>query len=404
MHKPLPSLLVITEKSESATEALSGWPILRLGFRPFYLIAALFAGVAVVLWLAMYRGVIALPLDMPTVLWHAHEMLFGFAVAVIVGFLFTAVKAWTGLPTPRGRSLGALVLLWGLARLAPLSGSYEMYAALDVLFLPVVALILLRLLVQAGNKRNMPLISLLFLMAVANGVFHLSILSLISVPAMKTLHAQLALILLVTSVMAGRVVPMFTQNVIPNLSINMSPQLERAVLLATVLTLLWWVIAGPSMLTSIGAMFASVLHAWRLFKWHPWVTRHRPILWVLHVSYAWMPVGFGFLAVTQLGGYTESLAVHAFSVGIVGGLIMGMITRTARGHTGRTLVASKLEVYAYVSICMAAVVRVFMPLVAPEVYVHVIEIAASLWVLAFVMYLCVYGPWLFQSRVDGRDG
>lgn len=399
-----PQLLVISEKSPPTPETLTGWPVWRLGFRPFYLSAALFACISIVLWVGLWRTKLSLPLNLAPVLWHAHEMLFGFAVAVIVGFLFTAVKAWTGLPTPRGWQLGALVSLWILARLAPWTGAYEVYAVLDMALLPIAGALLLRLLVRAGNRRNLPLISLLLFMAMANAVFHLSVMGWLDVPAMGALHAELALVLMVIVIMAGRVIPMFTQNVTPGLVIRATPRLERAVFIVTGTTLASWVFSAPDALTVIGAALAATLHASRLWRWQPLVTRHRPILWVLHVAYAWLPMGFALLAFAKLSWIAESLAVHAFAVGALGGLIIGMITRTARGHTARLLETSRAEIVAYVGVILAAMVRVFLPLLAPALYMRAIEISALLWALAFGIYVWIYGPWLMQTRLDGKDG
>lgn len=404
MRQELPKLLVISEKSAPQPETLRGWPVWRLGFRPFYLSAAVFACISLVLWVSILHGVMPLPLDMPSALWHAHEMLFGFAVAVIVGFLFTAVKAWTGLPTPRGWRLAALVVVWALARIAPWTGSYEIYAALDMALLPIAAAVLLRLLIRAGNQRNMPLISLLVLMALANATFHLAVMGVVHISALGVLHGQLALILMVIIIMAGRVIPMFTQNVTPGLVIPPTPRLEKALLIVTIVALLSWVLDAPNSLTGISATLAFALHARRLWQWQPRVTRNRPILWVLHASYAWVPIGFVLLAFSKWGWLAESLAIHAFAVGAVGGLIMGMITRTARGHTGRMLETSHAEIVTYACVMLAACVRVFMPWVAPALYVRAIEVSALLWVLAFGLYVGVYGPWLMQTRLDGKDG
>ena len=155
--------------------ALQGWPLLRLGFRPFYLGTALLACVSVPLWISVFLGQVNLGLEMPPLLWHAHEMLFGFAAGVVAGFLLTAVKAWTGQETARGPLLGMLFLVWLAARIAALVAPYPIYAALDMALLPTVAVVLLRVLIKTGNKRNIPLASLLLLMAAANLVFHLSV-------------------------------------------------------------------------------------------------------------------------------------------------------------------------------------------------------------------------------------
>jgi len=399
----LPPLVSASRPAQSAAP-LHGWPLLRLGFRPFYLGTALLACLAVPLWIAIFLGRIQVPLPMSPLLWHAHEMLFGFAAGVVVGFLLTAVKAWTGLETARGPLLGALALLWLAARLASLVAPYAVYATLDMLLLPAVAAVLLRVLIKAGNKRNIPLICLLLLMAAANLVFHLSVLGIVAVPAVSALYAELALILMVVSVITGRVVPMFTRNVTPGLVINMPRKFELSLLAVTAVARALGVFAAPAPVVLVASLAAGVMHAVRLWKWHPQVTFKRPILWILHASYAWLPLGFVLLALAQLGWVVPSLAVHAFAVGVIGGLIIGMVTRTARGHTGRPLQPSRGEVVAYALVMLAAVLRVLVPAVQPAWYAYALEGAACLWAIAFAIYLVIYTPWLMRTRLDGKDG
>lgn len=379
------------------------WPLLRLGFRPFYLGTALLACLSVPLWLAIYLHGVTLPLSTPPLLWHAHEMLFGFAAGVVAGFLLTAVKAWTGLDTARGPLLGALFLLWLAARFAAIAGPYAVYAVLDLALLPIVTWVLLRVLLRAGNPRNVPLVALLLLMAVANAGFHLSVLGAIALPAMVTLYAELALILMVVCVIAGRVVPLFTRNA-TGADIHVSPRREAWLLGGTALALVAWVASAPAPVVVATSLGAAALHAARLWSWRPLATSKRPILWVLHASYAWMPLGFMLLALAHMGWVPQTLAVHAFAVGVIGGLIIGMITRTARGHTGRPLQASRGEAAAYGLVLVAALLRVAVPALRPEWYAYALEGAACLWALAFAIYLWIYTPWLTRTRVDGKDG
>ncbi|MFZ2857571.1 NnrS family protein [Acidovorax sp.] len=392
--------------SAAAAPTLQGMPLLRLGFRPFYLGAALVACLAVPLWVASLLGWVVLDLPVAPLLWHAHEMLFGFAATVIIGFLLTAVKAWTGLATPRGALLGALALLWLAARVAAVVAPYAIYAVLDVVLLPVVAGFLLAVLLRARNRRNLPLMGVLVLLSVANGAFHLAVLGVLNLPPIQALYAGLALIVMIECVMAGRVVPAFTMSVNPGLKLQAQRPLELVVLTVTALALASWVCApvGVGAVTAVLAGLAALLHGWRMWRWKPWITRNRPILWILHASYAWIPVGFVLLALAQLGAVAVSAAVHAFAVGATGGLIVGMITRTARGHTGRPLQAGRLEVLAYGLVMGAAVLRVLLPLAAPQWYAAALVLAALAWATAFAVYLGLYTPWLTQTRLDGKDG
>lgn len=387
-----------------APPPLAGWPLLRLGFRPFYLLTALLAGISVPVWMAAFLGYMPLQLPLSGLLWHGHEMLFGFAVGVIAGFLLTAVKAWTGHMTARGPLLAALVLLWLAGRIAAVCAPYTVFAVVDMLFLPAVAVVLLRVLFKSGNTRNIPLISLLLLMSVANLCFHLTQLNLVDWDPLRPLYAELGLILMVVSVMTGRVVPMFTRNVTPGLVINTSRSFELGLLAVTGVTLMLWVGAAPAALVAAACAITAVLHAIRLYRWSPWVTLKRPILWILHLSYLWMPIGFAMLAGAELGWMRTTFAIHALTVGVIGGLIIGMLTRTARGHTGRPLQASRGETVAYALVLLATVIRAVVPALVPAWYPRAIEISATFWALAFAIYLVIYTPWLLRSRLDGKDG
>lgn len=386
----------------------AGWPLLRLGFRPFYLGAALFAVLAMPLWIALFLGQLTLPLAVPPVLWHAHEMLFGFAVAVIVGFLLTAGQAWTGLTTPRGAFLGALVLLWAAARVAAVVGPYPIYALLDLVLLPLVAAVMVDLLVRARNRRNLPLAGILVLLSLANGAFHLAVIGTISIAPLSALHAGLALIVMIECVIAGRVIPAFTMSATPGLKLATRPDLEGATLSFTALALALWVVApsGAVWAAAGGAAFAlaAALHMIRQWHWQPAQTRGRPILWILHAAYAWISIGLGLLALAQFGRIGVSAGVHSLAVGATGGLIIGMITRTARGHTGRPLKASKAEVLAYGLVMAAAALRVLGPLAMPQWLPHLLVCAALAWCAAFAIYIVVYAPWLIRTRRDGKDG
>ena len=385
-----------------------GWPLLRLGFRPFYLGAAVFALLAIPLWVALFLGQWHLTMALPPLLWHAHDMLFGFAIAVILGFLLTAVKAWTGLATPRGAFLGALALLWLAARVAAVTGTYALYAVLDLALLPLVAAVLTRLLLRAGNRRNLPLAGMLMLLALANGVFHLGVIGAIDVSPLTPLYAALALIVMIECVIAGRVIPAFTMSATPGLKLQVRAPVERAALALTALALLLWVLApasaGWNMVGGLVFSLAALAQVGRLLQWRPAMTRHRPILWILHVSYAWIPFGLALLAAARFGWVGVSAGVHALAIGATAGLIIGMITRTARGHTGRALQVSRPEITAYVLVMLAAATRVLLPLAAPSWLPLALVVAAAAWSVAFAIYLFIYTPWLLQTRFDGKDG
>lgn len=383
---------------------LKGWPFLRLGFRPFYLSGALLAALWVPLWVAGFLGALPLSPAVPMLYWHAHEMIFGFAVAIIIGFLMTAGKNWTGLATPRGPLLGGLVLLWLAARLASLGSLPWLFAALDLALLPTVAFIFARLLLKAKNTRNLPLAGMLMLLAVLNALFHLAANGVLNLPPLLPLYAGLGAIIMIETVITGRVIPGFTMSANPGLKLRTSAVIERLTLGLTAAGLLLWVLAPAGVLGALVLMAAALAHGVRLFGWRSWVTRSRPILWILHAAYAWIPLGLFFLGLAQLGWVVASVGIHALGLGATGGLIIGMITRTARGHTGRPMSASGTEVLAYSLVLIAAVTRVLGSLVPAQWYATFLVLAASAWSLAFILYLWKFAPWLLRTRLDGRDG
>lgn len=400
-----PDSLPIFSEVKAAAQMSKGMPLLRLGFRPFYIGGALLAALIVPLWVAMFLGWVQLaPPKAAPMLWHAHEMLFGFAVAIIVGFLMTAGKAWTGLATPRGPALGALALLWLAARVTSVVGPYAVYAVLDMALLPLVAGVLVNILLRSRNHRNLPLALILALLAAANLGFHLAVMGVLDVPAMTALYAGLALIVMIECVMAGRVIPAFTMSATPGLKLPAIAWVERASLGLTGLGLALWVFAPAGVWGLMVLALAAGLQVKRLLGWRPLITRDRPILWVLHASYAWLPVGLALLALAQTGLVPVSAGVHALAVGATGGLIIGMLTRTARGHTGRPLEVSRAEVAAYGLVMLAAALRVLLPLVSPGLLVVSLLGAALAWSAAFLIYLWIFTPWLISTRLDGKDG
>lgn len=286
-------------QQRSATQALSGLPFLRLGFRPFYFGAALFAVLVMVSWYGVFLGQLVPASGLAPVLWHAHEMLFGFAVAVIVGFLLTAGKAWTGLPTPRGASLGALFALWAAARIAALAAPYPVFFVLDVALLPLVSALFITVLLRAGNTRNLKIGAVLALLAVANLVFHLAASGAVALDPVRALYAALALVIVLETIMGGRVIPSFTMNVTPGLKLPEAPRRDAVAIVLTALGLACWTFDGPLMVTAGLLAVAAVLHVVRWLSWMPWVTLTRPILWILHLSYAWIPIGLALLAAAQ---------------------------------------------------------------------------------------------------------
>jgi uncharacterized protein involved in response to NO len=380
-----------------------GFALWALGFRPFYLLASAFAAISIGLWALQFAGWIGQPyLQRP--LWHAHEMLFGFTLAVVVGFLFTAGRNWSNLPTPTGLTLAALAALWVAGRVLVLTPFGWAAAIVNAAF-PLAAAVALAIpFVKSGNRRNYFFVGLLVLMSAAAMAVHLEQLGAVHFPGWVGIQVALDAVLFIVSVMGGRVIPMFTNNGVPGANATRRAALEKLVLGSVLVLLAADVLQlkGAPLAVLAGACAAAHLARWTL--WQPWKTLRAPLVWVLHAAYLWIPVHLVLRALAAEGLVTPSMATHALTVGAIGGMIIGMITRTARGHTGRPLKADRYEVACYVMVLLAAFIRVFAPVVEPENTVNAVLCSAALWSAAFGLYFVRYWPILTRPRIDGRPG
>ena len=363
--------------------------LFALGFRPFYLLAGAYAALAVPLWAARYAG--WLPGADP--LWHAHEMIFGYAFAVIAGFLLTAVRNWTAQPTPTGAPLAAIAALWIAARCLSFY-SILLSGIADALFALALAWGIGRPIIKSGN-RNWFFILLVLALGAAGMAFQ-------AFPRTAP-TAALDLVLFIIAIMAGRVVPAFTNSAIPGAGARRVQWIEYGAL-GGVLLLLLLDLSSLEKAASAVALACAALHAARVALWAPLKTRGRPILWILHLSYAWIAVHLVLRGIAGFGAVPAVLATHALTIGTIGGLTLGMMTRTSRGHTGRPLSTGRAELAAYLLVHAAAAVRVFLPLVAPGAYAASIVASAALWCAAFTVFVVAYYPILTEPRVDGHEG
>lgn len=393
-----------TSKTAHRSQQQPASVVLALGFRPLYLLAALFAALAVPVWIGQFAGLLPGPATMPAVLWHGHEMIFGFAVAVIAGFLFTAGQNWTGLPTPKGWRLGLICLLWLAARLANWTAPPLVAMALDAAFLLAVMIPLGSVLWRSGNHRNLFVLAVLTAFLVANTLFHLAVPGRLPYAPQTPLHFAIFVIVMLESVIAGRVVPMFTANAVRGVRQWRNEQVDTLALAATASALLLVLGDASAGVTAATCAIAAALQFARLAGWNPLATRHNPLLWILHLSYAWIPIGLLLLAGAALDRVPLSAGLHALTVGSMGGLIIGMMTRTALGHTGRPLVAGGAEIAMYALVQLAVVLRIAPMLFEALPWLAFMSAASVAWAAAFVLYLVKYGPMLIAPRVDGRPG
>ena len=381
--------------------------VLGYGFRPFFLLAAIHALVALPLWIALLHGRSPLQPALPAYAWHAHEMLYGFVAAAIAGFLLTAVPSWTGRRGYAGAPLAALVLLWLAGRLLmtlPLGLGTGWAAVIDLAFLPALALTILPALIRSGNRRNFMFIALLALLFAANLQFHLD-----AAHDAGTLRLGLNTMLLMLTMLGGRMIPAFTSAGLKQLGLEVRIAryrlLDRAALLCVVGVLLVDLAYPDGRLAALVAAGAALLLAVQLGRWHGQRTLTMPILWVLHVAYAWLPICLALKAATLAGvPVPGNLWVHALSVGAMATMIIGVMSRAALGHTGRALIAPAGIVLAYLLVTAAALARVFGPLLYPAGSLTWFSLSALSWSLAFALFVIIYAPILCRPRADGRPG
>ena len=380
-----------------------GFALWSLGFRPFYLLASAFAASSILLWICQYTG--QLPAAyLRTPAWHGHEMLYGYTVAVMAGFLLTAVRNWTGNPTPAGPALMALALLWLAGRVLVLTPFAISAAIVNAAFPVAIAISIGVPLVKSRNRRNYFFIVLLLVLGVAVLAFHLTTHDRFPWPQRANLQAGLDIVLFVIAVMGGRVIPMFTNNGIPGVQATRHPWVEKFALGGVLALLGADILPVPLSVVALLAFLVAGAHAMRLYLWQPWRTRRTPLVWVLHLAYAWIVVHLVLRGLAALGMASELFAVHALTIGAIGGMTIGMMTRTARGHTGRPLVPDRFEVACYVLVMIAALIRVFGGMLLPGLYVATIVVSGLCWSAAFAVYTVRYWPVLTRSRLDGKPG
>jgi uncharacterized protein involved in response to NO len=386
--------------------------LFEYGFRPFFLGAALMAALAIPLWLLRWLGAFELDSNWMPSLWHAHEMLFGFAAAALAGFLLTAVPSWTGAPALRGAPLAFLAGIWLLGRLLAYAGGEvgaALFAAVDLAFLPLLAVAVAPAIMAGSARRNGLFILLLALLFLANLTMHLEALGWADDSAGAGLRLALGLFLLMITLIGGRILPAFTASGLKAAGIaaelRPAPALDKAAILATALLAIVFTLADAGPATAVLAVLAALAHAARLARWAGWKARRIPLLWILHLAYAWLILGLALLAAASLSAAVPlSAALHALAAGAIASMVLGVTSRAALGHTGRPLATGPTTVAAYVLVLLGAALRVAAPFLPGDGQIHAIGAGGLLWSAGFVCFLAVYLPILVGPRADGRPG
>jgi uncharacterized protein involved in response to NO len=381
------------------------------GFRPFFLLAGLCAAGSIAAWTWLLpRG--ATPISsLPPQFWHGHEMIFGFFAAAITGFMLTAVPSWTGERGFAGRPLIVLTALWLAGRAAFAIGDalpIEVLAIAELSFIPGVLIVLAPSILRSSN-RNWPLLLVLFAFWCGDVAFTYATFSGQIALASTALRGSLDVVLVLITIIGGRIVPAFTGNALRArgvvITMRSSRALEVSVLALTVGYVLVDVAAPFGKLTAVAAAAAAIGHFLRLSGWHGLRSWREPIVWILHAGYVWLPIGLALKAIFVL---TEASWAahwqHALGAGAAGTMIMAVMTRASLGHTGRPLRVSRLIVVAYLMLIASVFLRVFGASVLQLQYASTITTAGALWILAFLLYSAVYVPILTSPRADGKPG
>lgn len=382
-------------------------PIFALGFRTFFALAGLSALILIVLWNAIFNGTLTAENYFSNSFWHAHEMLLGYSVAVIAGFLLTAVKNWTGKPTVSGSQLAGLGLLWLYGRVVPF---YEgllpdaFIALIDFSFLPLLAYQISKPILQSKNYRSLVFIGIILLLALGNGLIHLEVLGLKEDTAWTGIRLVVATIIILILIIAGRVFPFFTERGLMGTIIIRNPMLDNLSIACAALVFGMELFEISGIMLSILAVIAAAVNAARVWGWYVQKIWYVPLLWVLYIGYLWIIIGFTMTALSALTLVAPSLALHAFTIGGIGVLTLGMMARVSLGHTGRVLRASNAIAIAFVMINLAVLFRVLVPIAIPAWYSISIYVSMLSWLLAFSLFIFVYAPILASPRIDGQSG
>ncbi|WP_102958222.1 NnrS family protein [Mangrovicella endophytica] len=381
---------------------LSAAPILSYGFRPFFFLAALYAGLAVPFWVWSHQSGFQLYGPFGGQLWHAHEMIFGFLGAVIAGFILTAVPNWTGQLPLSGRPLALLVALWMLGRIATaVVVSPPAALALDMLFPLALAASVWREVIAGKNLRNIPVAFLLTLFAAANALHHAEGMGLTADGIAVRLALGVATLMI--SLIGGRIVPSFTRNWLVKRSSRRLPAsfgpVDRAALAITLLAILAWIVAPLEPLAGWLLVLAGLVSAARLARWRGWASWREPIVLVLHLGFGWLAAGLAMLGLAILtpDALSADAAIHTLTTGAVGTMTLAVMTRASLGHTGRAIRSDLSTTAIYATASLGALLRVLASSL-PSLYPELLVAGGGLWSLAFILFALCYGPILWSRK------
>jgi len=385
-----------------------GTALFDVGLRPFFLGAGLFATLSLLWWIAVYGGVLSSASGWPPHWQHAHEMVFGFGAAAVAGFLLTASANWTSTAPLSGAPLSALFVTWVLGRLAFVVPGLPvmLVAVVDSAFLPALLLALWPAL-RAGKRKNLVFAFWLLELSVANVVCHLEVVGHVAGVMGVALRAGVYGLVMMVAILSGRVVPGFTQNALRRAGrpaeTRTHPWIELGAKAATLCAFAADVFGLPAPVVAALALLAGLLLAARMIGWRTWQILDEPIVWILHVAHGLLVLAMFCMAlehVTDL--FAGSTALHLFTAGVVGTMVLGIMSRASLGHTGRPLRVSRVTVLSYLLVIGGALLRAVGPLAAPEAYQGLALAGGASWALGYGIFTAVYAPILLGPRADAE--
>lgn len=386
-------------------DSIFDYPLFALGFRAFFTLAGLSALMLILLWNAIYQGEFTVDNYFDPNLWHAHEMLLGYSSAVIAGFLLTAVRNWTGRPSLNGDQLAGLCLLWIYGRILPFYAGLLpdlLIAAVDFSFLPVLLYKVSQPIIVTKHQQGMVFLIFLALMSIANGLIHIEQLGIQKNSAGLGLLILVATIITMILVIAGRIFPFFTERGLSGTIAIRNPLLDNLSVMSGALVFLLLIFNVSGWVLALFAAITVISNLARIANWYVLRVWYVPLLWILYVGYAWIIIGFVMVGCSAFDWVPVSLSLHAFTLGGIGVLTLGMMARVSLGHTGRVLKASNAISIAFVLINISAFLRILMPLLLPDWYSQWVYFAALAWLAAFSLFVFIYSPVLNAPRVDGQ--
>jgi uncharacterized protein involved in response to NO len=394
-------------------EQVKGFALFNLGFRPFFLGAAIFAVLSIISWIAVYTGYSTVQISniIPSQ-WHAHEMLYGYGMAVVAGFLLTAVKNWTGIQTPHGKPLLALFALWCAARVLLLFGTaFLAWAALaDLLFGLLLTIAIAYPIVKVRQWSQLAVVSKLLLLWTGNLVFYLGCYNLINNGMLYAINGAVFLFIGLILMIGRRVIPFFIERGVAHLvsakvQLKQHKWLDLSIMVLFIGLFLNEIFIHVAGLSSMLAMALFVLNSYRLYHWHVSALWRVPLLWSLYLSSWLINLGFLFYGLQNPLGIPSILTLHLFTIGGVGLMTVGMMSRVALGHSGRDIRSTSpwLQL-VFAAIGASAIFRIVLPLFAMQYYTSWVLISAVFWIIGFVVFLVIYAPILCKPRVDGTYG